>query len=109
MEERRPAIRTGGDRRRAGVVTADTADSSNRRGHSAIAPGSSGTCINQRPIVVRAPRRKAGDAAGLDEDGELASDVLWRSRAGRSNYEDAIVISEKLVDDLFTSTSKHEI
>ncbi len=69
-----------------------------------------GTCINQRPIVKRGDRVKAGDvlADGASTDqGELAlgRNVLaaympWEGY----NYEDAILISEKLVkDDVFTS------
>lgn len=69
-----------------------------------------GTCINQRPIVVEGQRVEAGEviADGPSTDhGELAlgKNVLvafmpWEGY----NYEDAILISEKLVmDDTFTS------
>ncbi len=77
-----------------------------------------GTCINQRPIV------DVGDRVALDQvladssstdAGEMAlgQNILvaflpWEG----GNYEDAIVISERLVkDDLFTSIhiEKHEI
>lgn len=69
-----------------------------------------GTCINQRPIVKSGQRVKAGDviADGPSTDnGEIAlgKNVLigfmtWEGY----NYEDAILISEKLVkDDVFTS------
>ncbi|NLM38092.1 MAG: DNA-directed RNA polymerase subunit beta, partial [Firmicutes bacterium] len=69
-----------------------------------------GTCINQRPIVAHGQRVEAGDviADGPSTDqGELAlgKNVLaafmpWEGY----NYEDAILISEKLVmDDTFTS------
>ncbi len=69
-----------------------------------------GTCINQRPIVVHGQRVEAGEviADGPSTDhGELAlgKNVLvafmpWEGY----NYEDAILISEKLVmDDTFTS------
>ncbi|HEY8391650.1 MAG TPA: DNA-directed RNA polymerase subunit beta [Capillibacterium sp.] len=69
-----------------------------------------GTCINQRPIVVQGQRVKTGEviADGPSTDhGELAlgKNVLvafmpWEGY----NYEDAILISEKLVmDDTFTS------
>jgi len=69
-----------------------------------------GTCINQRPIVRTGDVVKAGDviADGPSTDqGELAlgRNVLvafmpWEGY----NYEDAIVISERLVkEDLFTS------
>jgi DNA-directed RNA polymerase subunit beta len=69
-----------------------------------------GTCINQRPIVDQGDRVRAGQviADGPSTDrGELAlgRNVLiafmpWEGY----NYEDAILISEKLVkDDYFTS------
>jgi len=69
-----------------------------------------GTCYNQRPIVSSGERVEAGDviADGPSTDmGELAlgRNVLvafmpWEGY----NYEDAILISEKLVkDDVFTS------
>ncbi|MFQ8976814.1 DNA-directed RNA polymerase subunit beta, partial [Akkermansia sp.] len=69
-----------------------------------------GTCINQRPIVRRGDKIKAGDvlADGPNTDqGELAlgRNVLvaympWNGY----NFEDAIVISEKTVkEDTFTS------
>jgi DNA-directed RNA polymerase subunit beta len=69
-----------------------------------------GTCINQRPVVKQGEKVKAGDvlADGPSTDyGELAlgRNVLvafmpWEGY----NYEDAILISEKLVqDDVFTS------
>ncbi|NLP44390.1 MAG: DNA-directed RNA polymerase subunit beta [Peptococcaceae bacterium] len=69
-----------------------------------------GTCINQRPIVLKGQRVEAGEviADGPSTDhGELAlgRNVLvafmpWEGY----NYEDAILISEKLVkEDYFTS------
>nr|WP_245523132.1 DNA-directed RNA polymerase subunit beta [Thermosediminibacter oceani] len=69
-----------------------------------------GTCINQRPIVKKGDRVEAGQpiADGPSTDhGELAlgKNVLvafmpWEGY----NYEDAILISERLVrDDVFTS------
>ncbi|NLW55355.1 MAG: DNA-directed RNA polymerase subunit beta [Firmicutes bacterium] len=69
-----------------------------------------GTCINQRPIVREGQRVEAGDviADGPSTDhGELAlgKNILvafmpWEGY----NYEDAILISEKLLmDDTFTS------
>jgi len=69
-----------------------------------------GTCINQRPIVKAGEVVKAGDviADGPSTDlGEIAlgKNILigfmtWEGY----NYEDAILISEKLVkDDIFTS------
>ena len=69
-----------------------------------------GTCINQKPIVQKGERVEKGqiiaDGPSTDE-GEIAlgRDVLigfmtWEGY----NYEDAILISEKLVkDDVFTS------
>jgi DNA-directed RNA polymerase subunit beta len=77
-----------------------------------------GTCINQRPIVTVGQRVAAGapiaDSSSTD-GGELALGrnvlVAFMSWEG-GNYEDAIVISERLVrDDLFTSIhiEKHEI
>lgn len=69
-----------------------------------------GTCINQRPIVRKGDKVEAGDiiADGMATDqGELAlgNNVLvafmpWEGY----NFEDAIVISERLVkEDLYTS------
>lgn len=69
-----------------------------------------GTCINQRPIVKKGEEVEAGDviADGPSTDnGEIAlgKNVLvgfmtWEGY----NYEDAILISERLVkDDVFTS------
>jgi DNA-directed RNA polymerase subunit beta len=73
------------------------------------------TCINQRPIVVKGERVAAGDilADGPSTDlGELAlgRNVLvafmpW----GGYNFEDSILISERVVkDDLFTSVHIEE-
>ncbi|HEY8424273.1 MAG TPA: DNA-directed RNA polymerase subunit beta [Clostridia bacterium] len=69
-----------------------------------------GTCINQKPIVYKGDKVKAGDvlADGPSTDrGELALGrnvrVAFMSWGGY-NYEDAILISEELVqDDIFTS------
>ncbi len=77
-----------------------------------------GTCINQRPIVDVGMRVEAGqvlaDSSSTDR-GELAlgRNILaaFMSWEG-GNYEDAIVISDRLVrEDLFTSIhiEKHEI
>jgi DNA-directed RNA polymerase subunit beta len=77
-----------------------------------------GTCINQRPIVDVGDRVSEGqvlaDSSSTDQ-GEMAlgQNILvaflpWEG----GNYEDAIVISERLVrEDLFTSIhiEKHEI
>ncbi|HEY3072478.1 MAG TPA: DNA-directed RNA polymerase subunit beta, partial [Candidatus Limnocylindrales bacterium] len=77
-----------------------------------------GTCINQRPIVDVGQRVDAGQAiadSSSTDNGELALGrnvlVAFMSWEG-GNYEDAIVISDRLVkDDLFTSIhiEKHEI
>ena len=77
-----------------------------------------GTCINQRPIVDVGTRVGAADPiadSSSTDNGELALGrnvlVAFMSWEG-GNYEDAIVISDRLVrDDLFTSIhiEKHEI
>jgi DNA-directed RNA polymerase subunit beta len=77
-----------------------------------------GTCINQRPIVDLGQRVSSGQAiadSSSTSNGELALGrnvlVAFMSWEG-GNYEDAIVISDRLVrDDLFTSIhiEKHEI
>src|SRR5450755_2466359 len=77
-----------------------------------------GTCINQRPIVDVGARVAAGDPiadSSSTDLGELALGrnvlVAFMSWEG-GNYEDAIVISDRLVrDDLFTSIhiEKHEM
>ncbi|MEG1527930.1 MAG: DNA-directed RNA polymerase subunit beta [Clostridia bacterium] len=69
-----------------------------------------GTCINQRPIVTNGTKVKKGDilADGPSTDGgelSLGRNILigFMSWEGY-NYEDAILISEKLVkEDVFTS------
>ena len=68
------------------------------------------TCIHQRPIVRRSRRIKKGDVladSSSTQDGELALGqnllVAFMSWSG-ANFEDAIVISEKLIkDDRFSS------
>ncbi|MBE3554867.1 MAG: DNA-directed RNA polymerase subunit beta, partial [Thermicanus sp.] len=69
-----------------------------------------GTCLNQRPIVRKGDRVKAGeiiaDGASTDQ-GELALGrnvlVAFMTWEGY-NYEDAILLSENLVkDDVYTS------
>jgi DNA-directed RNA polymerase subunit beta len=77
-----------------------------------------GTCINQRPIVRKGDRVTAGQViadGSSTEDGELALGqnilVAFMSWEG-GNYEDAILISERIVrEDLFTSIhiEKYEI
>lgn len=69
-----------------------------------------GTCINLRPIVAKGDRVKQGQIlceGYATEEGELALGrnlkVAFMSWQGY-NYEDAIVISERIVrDDVFTS------
>jgi len=69
-----------------------------------------GTCINQRPIVEKGDEIKAGDIIAdgpSTRDGELALGqnpligfMAWEGY----NYEDAILLSEKLVsEDVYTS------
>jgi DNA-directed RNA polymerase subunit beta len=113
--------------RRAGVVTSVTAeriqvdaDSGELDDYKLLkfVRSNQGTCINQRPIVTVGQRVEEGDAiadSSSTQGGELALGrnvlVAFMSWEG-GNYEDAIVISERLVrDDLFTSIhiEKHEI
>jgi DNA-directed RNA polymerase subunit beta len=78
----------------------------------------SGTCINQRPIVRKGDYVTAGQViadSSSTENGELALGqnilVAFMSWEG-GNYEDAILISERIVrEDLFTSIhiEKYEI
>jgi DNA-directed RNA polymerase subunit beta len=77
-----------------------------------------GTCINQRPIVERGMRIRAGEPlvdSLSTQNGELALGqnvvVAFMSWEGY-NFEDAIIISESLVkEDRFTSIhiEKHEM
>ena len=76
------------------------------------------TCIDQRPAVVKGQRVSKGDViadSSSTDKGELALGqnvtVAFLSWEG-ANFEDAIVISERLVqEDLFTSVhiEKHEV
>jgi DNA-directed RNA polymerase subunit beta len=76
------------------------------------------TCIDQRPAVVKGQMVRAGDIvadSSSTESGELALgqnvNVAFMSWEG-ANYEDAIVISERLVQqDRFTSVhiEKYEV
>ena len=69
-----------------------------------------GTCLNQRPVVKSGQKIKAGDVladgAGTDQ-GELAlgkNAVVAFMPWGGYNFEDAILINEKLVrEDVYTS------
>ncbi len=128
MEER--AARDSGQvvvARSAGVVTSVTAervqvetDAGELEEYKLLkfVRSNQGTCIHQRPIVDVGQRVAAGEAIGDSSStsgGELALGrnvlVAFMSWEG-GNYEDAIVISDRMVrDDLFTSIhiEKHEI
>ena len=128
MEER--AARDSGQvvmARAAGVVTSVTAERiqvENDGGELEeyrllkFVRSNQGTCIHQRPIVDVGQRVALGEAiadSSSTSNGELALGrnvlVAFMSWEG-GNYEDAIVISDRLVrDDLFTSIhiEKHEI
>jgi DNA-directed RNA polymerase subunit beta len=128
MEER--AARDSGQvvvARRAGVVTSVTAERIQVEADDGqldeyrlqkFVRSNQGTCINQRPIVDAGARVGEGEAiadSSSTDQGELALGrnvlVAFMSWEG-GNYEDAIVISDRLVrDDLFTSIhiEKHEI
>ncbi|HTS14126.1 MAG TPA: DNA-directed RNA polymerase subunit beta, partial [Candidatus Sulfotelmatobacter sp.] len=113
--------------RRDGVVTSVTADRLQVETDAGeldeyrlekFVRSNQGTCINQRPLVNVGDRVAAGeplaDSSSTDR-GELALGrnilVAFMSWEG-GNYEDAIVISDRLVrEDLFTSIhiEKHEI
>ena len=77
-----------------------------------------GTCFDQRPIVTKGDLVQLGDIladSSSTDHGELALGqnvvVAFMSWEGY-NYEDAIIVSERLVkDDYFTSThiEKHEM
>ena len=77
-----------------------------------------GTCLNQRPLVFRGERVRAGQPlvdSSSTQGGELAlgQNVLCAFMSWEGyNFEDAIIISENLVrEDKFTSIhiEKHEI
>jgi DNA-directed RNA polymerase subunit beta len=128
MEER--AARDSGQvlvANRAGVVTSVTAERIRIETDAGdldeyklqkFVRSNQGTCINQRPIVDVGNRVGEGQPiadSSSTESGELALGrnvlVAFMSWEG-GNYEDAIVISDRLVkDDLFTSIhiEKHEI
>ena len=114
--------------RRAGVVTSVTAERDpgrGRRGRAATSTGCSSSCAATRAPASTSARSSTSaqrvdkghaiaDSSSTD-GGELALGrnvlVAFMSWEG-GNYEDAIVISERLVrDDLFTSIhiEKHEI
>jgi DNA-directed RNA polymerase subunit beta len=139
LEPEAPIVGTGMERRAAqdsgqvvlargaGVVTSVTADRilvDEDAGELRTYPlqkfvrSNQGTCINQRPIVDVGHRVGVGDPiadSSSTDGGELALGrnilVAFMSWEG-GNYEDAIVISDRLVrEDLFTSIhiEKHEI
>ncbi|MDX1600784.1 MAG: DNA-directed RNA polymerase subunit beta, partial [Anaerolineales bacterium] len=77
-----------------------------------------GTCIDQRPSVVKGQRVKKGDViadSSSTDDGELAlgqnvvtAFISWEG----GDFEDAVLISERLVrEDIYTSVhiEKHEV
>jgi len=77
-----------------------------------------GTCINQHPIVNKGDRMEAGQVladSSATEQGELAlgQNVLCAFMSwGGYNYEDAIIISKRLIEnDKFTSIhiEKYEV
>ena len=77
-----------------------------------------GTCINQRPIVQKGDKVRRGQVladSSSTEEGELAlgQNVLCAFMSWEGyNYEDAIIISERVVrEDKFTSIhiEKHEV
>src|ERR1700690_3122138 len=139
LEPEAPIVGTGMERRAAqdsgqvvlargaGVVTSVTADRilvDGEAGELRTSPlqkfvrSNQGTCINQRPIVDVGHRVGVGDPiadSSSTDGGELGLGrnilVAFMSWEG-GNYEDAIVISDRLVrEDLFTSIhiEKHEI
>ena len=68
------------------------------------------TCINQKPIVIKGDRVKAGMVVADGPATELGELALGRNVVvafmpwGGYNYEDSVLISEKVVkEDLFTS------
>mgnify|MGYP005803112345 CR=1 FL=1 len=74
-----------------------------------------GTCVNQRPTIVRGTKLEAGDViadGAATEDGELALGrnvlVAFMPWCGY-NFEDAIIVSERLVkEDVYTSVHVEE-
>ena len=100
------------------IVVVD--DSGREHSHRLIkfARTNQGTCLNQRPVVQKGDYVNVGDAladSSSTDGGELALGqnvlVAFMSWEGY-NYEDAIIISERLVkDDQFTSVhiEKYEV
>ena len=91
------------------IVTGDTGNSRNYLLHK-FARSNQGTCINQKPVVVLGERvhkdQVIADGPAM-QNGELAlgqnvtiAFMTWNGY----NYEDAIIMSERLVkDDVYTS------
>ena len=83
-----------------------------------FARSNQGTCVNQRPIVTRGSASRAGQVLAdgpSPTDGEMALGknllVAFMSWEGH-NYEDAIILSQRLVqDDVLSSIhiEEHEI
>ena len=97
-------------------VTADEVQVKNKKGEidtyhlRKFKRTNGGTCINQRPVVVRGEKVKAGNilADGQStKDGEMAlgRNVLIAFTTWEGyNFEDAVLISERLVkEDVYTS------
>ncbi len=100
------------------VVERDAGDERDEYPLKKFLRSNQGTCINQRPVVDVGDRIVEGQvlADGSSTDGgemALGQNILVAFLPFEGgNYEDAIVISERLVkDDLFTSIhiEKHEI
>jgi DNA-directed RNA polymerase subunit beta len=99
------------------VVIRDTEGNLHRYMLQKFLRSNQGTCITQRPMVVRGQRVKVGQPladSSSTENGELALGqnvlVAFMSWEG-NNFEDAIILSESIVrEDKFTSIhiEKHE-
>ena len=100
------------------IVVTDAASVEHRHRLVKFARTNQGTCLNQRPLVQKGDYVNAGDTladSSSTDGGELALGqnvlVAFMSWEGY-NYEDAIIISERLVkDDQFTSVhiEKYEV
>ncbi len=100
------------------IVIRDDAGAERRYPLRKFQRSNQGTCINQRPSVRHGQRVRAGEViadSSSTENGELAlgQNVLCAFMSWEGgNYEDAILISERLVrEDVFTSIhmEKHEV
>ena len=92
------------------IIVRDDAEESHVRALSKYVRSNQGTCITHRPIVHRGQRVEIGDPladSSATDQGEtalgqnvLAAFMSWEGY----NFEDAIILSERLVkDDRFTS------